>query len=609
MLRRLVPFFGRRVTILGTRGWIRVAFDRGVALGLLVLAAYTWLAPTHIVDGDNAELSTLGALGGVPHPTGYPLYMLWLRAMQWLPGANAAHTAALATAILGATSIVVLHAACRAWGARPVAATFACAIFAAAPTVAAISSEAEVFALNNLMVALILWLAATEGPLRGLARAGVLGLVAGLGLCDHVTCALVAPVGILGVVRGAREARHSGSGLPALALAVAGFVVGLAPYAYLAITAENARSWGRHIDSLRALWFHFLRQDYGGPGAFAPNRPPVPMLDNLAEFVRTLGRWWLYVPAVAGVAALGVRAVRRAATGETRVAWALLALTFLITGPLLVLRFNVELSGPGLFTVHRFYLLPALILALPVAVAVDRAGTWLIARVPGLAARRRLGDVLGLVAFVALLATSLPYLQAVHSPAVEQNVRNMLASLPEHAVVIVAEDDLDFGASYVQLVLGERRDVEVIMWYAVTRPATRERIERDLGFAIPKVGRDIFVAHFAGAVLASGRPLFVDGYQKHVLEAFPTYPFGILFRVLPKGSTLPSIREVFAKNRELYAHFVFGYPIPPADASWAARVHDRLVRPWQIIHDALVADGDDEDAAFALEMGRALLPR
>src|SRR3954471_5296389 len=132
--------------------------SRGVALGLLIMIAYLWLAPTHIVDGDNAELATLGAIGGVPHPTGYPLYMLWLRAMQWLPGANAAHTAALATAILGALSILVLHAACRAWGARPTAATLACAIFAAAPVVAEMNTEAEVFALNNLMAALILWL-------------------------------------------------------------------------------------------------------------------------------------------------------------------------------------------------------------------------------------------------------------------------------------------------------------------------------------------------------------------------------------------------------------------------------------------------------------------
>jgi hypothetical protein len=123
------------------------------------------------------------------------------------------------------------------------------------------------------------------------------------------------------------------------------------------------------------------------------------------------------------------------------------------------------------------------------------------------------------------------------------------------------------------------------------------------------VGSDIFVAHFAEAVLATGRPMFVDRFQKHVLEAFPSYPFGILFRVLPKGSERPPIREVFALNRDLYGKFELGYPNPPGDAPWPAAVHQRLAAPWQIIHDALVADHDDEDAAFALEMRRELLPR
>src|SRR5580692_6583945 len=98
---------------------LRAASERGFVLGAVVLAAYAWLAPAYIVDGDNAEFCTLGAVGGVPHPSGYPLYVLWLRATSWLPAGSAAHRAALATAVLGAAAVVVLHAACRAWGARP----------------------------------------------------------------------------------------------------------------------------------------------------------------------------------------------------------------------------------------------------------------------------------------------------------------------------------------------------------------------------------------------------------------------------------------------------------------------------------------------------------
>jgi hypothetical protein len=54
--------------------------------------------------------------------------VLWLRAWSWLPGTTAAHSAAIATAVLGALTVGVLHAACRAWGARPLAATCAVAI-------------------------------------------------------------------------------------------------------------------------------------------------------------------------------------------------------------------------------------------------------------------------------------------------------------------------------------------------------------------------------------------------------------------------------------------------------------------------------------------------
>src|SRR5262249_2275581 len=60
--------------------------DRGGLIALVALVGYVWLAPPWIVDGDNAELAVLGTVGGVAHPTGYPAYLLWLRATAWLPG-------------------------------------------------------------------------------------------------------------------------------------------------------------------------------------------------------------------------------------------------------------------------------------------------------------------------------------------------------------------------------------------------------------------------------------------------------------------------------------------------------------------------------------------
>lgn len=129
--------------------------DRGGLIALVALVGYVGLAPPHIVDGDGAEFATLGTAGGVAHPTGYPAYLLWLRAMAWLPGASPAHTAGIATAVLGAIQLVVLHAACRAWGARATAATFTVVIYAAGPLVLRYASQPEAFAMNQLVVATV----------------------------------------------------------------------------------------------------------------------------------------------------------------------------------------------------------------------------------------------------------------------------------------------------------------------------------------------------------------------------------------------------------------------------------------------------------------------
>ena len=51
---------------------LRLAFDRGGLVGLVALVAYGVLASPFIVDGDNAEFSTLAHTGGLAHPSGYP---------------------------------------------------------------------------------------------------------------------------------------------------------------------------------------------------------------------------------------------------------------------------------------------------------------------------------------------------------------------------------------------------------------------------------------------------------------------------------------------------------------------------------------------------------
>ena len=592
----------RPVSSGGLRDKLRkLAFERGGLVILVIAGVYAALTPTYIVDGENAEFSTLSVLGGAAHPSGYPLYVLWLRVWAWLPGASAAHTAGLATALLGVAACAVLHAACRAWGARPLAASLATAMFAAAPVVLRLHTEAEVFAMNNLVLALVLWLAAERGPVRGTARAVLLALVAGLGLCNHLTCALIAPVGILGVVRGVREAAAAPR---AIALAVAALLAGLAPYAYLLVAPSTPISWGQ-AGSLGDMIAFITRRDYGGPFAFAAEPgTTIDVVANLGAFVRTLGRGWLWLPGLLGVGVLGLHCVRAPDGGEPRRGWQLLAVSWLVAGPILVARFNIAPEGLGLLVCQRFYLVPLLLLAVPVALGLERVLAAVDRQVPD-----ALGAAMATALFVALAGVALPQHRAIASRSVEAGTLNLLRSLPPNAVVI-SRTDLRSAADYAQSVLGVRPDVVLVAWRMVPLRWYRDRLAaRGVTFDASAGGDAPLSLTVAEAVLATGRPLFVDLALGNVLQSYTTYPHGIVFRVLPHGATQLSLDEIVALNKELYAAFDLDYPHPGPDDGHPVGIHDKYAATWAILAKALADTGRAREAHDAAELARELAPR
>jgi hypothetical protein len=589
--RNAVTAHGDIVVIL-RRPLLSNAVERSWPIGLCALIAYIAAASPHIIDGDSAELATLGALGGRAHPSGYPLYVLWLRLWSWLPGATAAHTAALATAILGALTIAALHAACRAWGVRPLATTVSVAIVGAAPVVLRYACEAEVFALNNLVAALVVWLAGANGPLRGHWRGAALGLVAGAGLANHLTCVLVAPLGVLGVVRAVRESRAARDArIITYALPLAGLAVGVLPYAYLAI-ADGPASWGT-VSTPSDLIAILLRRDYGGADSFLFNGAAVPLATRIAACLATIGRSWLWLPAIAGAAMLAVR-IRRPA-GESRWAWSLLAASVVLAGPVLASQFNIDPHGLGLYVCERFHLLPTLLLAVPIAAALDLA----CARLPHPTA----ATALALLGFAALSIAGLPRLARTHSPAMERGVQNLLRSLPGGAIAVVIADDHCAGGRYLQLVRGERPDVALVCagllplpWY---RAAWAAR-----GLTMPSSSG----SRLGEALLATGRPVFVDPFLGGVLAAFPSYPSGILRRVLPHTAAPPPATDVAALNRDRFHGFDLDYPRPGRDDGYATLAHQRYAGTWAAIARALDATGDHDGARDARDVARQLLP-
>jgi hypothetical protein len=80
-------------------------------------------------------------------------------------------------------------------------------------------------------------------------------------------------------------------------------------------------------------------------------------------------------------------------------------------------------------------------------------------------------------------------------------------------------------------------------------------------------------------------------------------------KVLPKGSQLPTIDEIFAENKRLYERFRFDYPVPGDDDEFATMIHQRYAGPWTLLANKLAAAGKHDDAAWALEAARTIGPQ
>lgn len=612
-----------------TDGWKSSRADRAIALlALAVLGAvYLATAGRFVLGGDNGEFATIAATGGVAHPSGYPLYSIYLRLTSWMPGTSAAHSAALATALLGVGAVAMIRTACRSWGASCGSATTTATLLGVSPLLWKMATHAEVFALHALLAAAIV---AACGPFFRVAparRVALLGLLAGLGLCNNHSIVMIAPLGLFVAVTSARRAARP---LRAVAGGLIGLAVGLLPYLYTFVVGRRSAdmlSWG-NTGTLSGLWAHFTRADYGtaqlaiSDAGATPAAHAVRLAAHLAIelyvapliFV-VLGFVTLLVTSSRGtpqpLAADSSEAVplplhRRTVRGprpERRSRWSLPApsvpnalgwaylMAFLTAGPVFVALFNLPLESLALLIVERFYLLPLVLLSVPLALGMDRLFGRILAPV----------DVQGPVVIgVACIGLFLSYdaVREHHRPDVEQYLENSLRTAADNSVLLGTGDHRVYGFWYERYVEQNRTDVLYVDVMLLHYPWYRERIERALGFPLEGVSEDtVDTRRVAASVLARARPLYMTNrFSDGISRSFATYPIGTLIRVLPPGSRPPPPEQLEAMNVDVAIRYTYP-PTDPVDPDgWAAHVQLDYTRPWQALANAYDAMGRPADA-------------
>lgn len=380
-----------------------------VALGVYLLTLAPDLSWANAAT-DGGELITAAVTLGIPHPPGYPLYVILGKLFSLLPLGTVAWRFNLLSAVCGALAVGCLVLAIgRFQGSRipPAAATAAALLFGFMPLVWSQAVVAEVYTLNLLLLAVFL-LAWSRGGASGWS-----GFWLGLAITTHLTSLLMAPALLVGRGRGR---------------AVAGLALGLTPLLLLPWLArgDSPVVWGRP-DDLAGWWWLVSGRLY------AANIQPAIDSERWLTLLRALA----FGPAALVVAnrSLDRPLARFTATAGERGATLMLGAIALAYGAFGLLYATADAA---------VMLLPGLMI-----------GALLLA--PRLAALGRVA--LLLPALLALVAYPVPKTNSSEPRALAEA---LFQAAPTNAILLAPGDRTVFTLWYFQHVEGRRPDVILV---------------------------------------------------------------------------------------------------------------------------------------------------
>ena len=473
--------------------------------------------------GDGVELTLAAWSLGVPHPTGYPLYMMLGHGFIRLLGGTDPHfamtvfSAALLAGSAGLICAIARRSGLRAGGSPSPAAALGGAfalLVAVGRTVWEHATFPEVYPLTLLIAVLIIMVAATPAGAASPRRVFTMALLAGLGALNHYSIAALYPLAGLWLLAAIVHAPRRGR---IAAIAVAGVLLGLAGLLYLPLraAADPLFNWGdpssarRFIEHVRGHMYRDLMKI---------DLSLLPMLAS--RWLAWWGRLWL--PAAVESTGMAIAAGLLPLGGAV--------------GGLVALTRRERLLGAGLlgsigvtFLFSIAYTIgdidPYFLPALPAA-----AIGWLHCALP---LRRRAAAAAAGAALLACGAVAWNYRIIDKSGdifAFSYGAR-LLEHLPPRALLITESDAPPSMVWYEQHVNGKRTDVVVVPLGIIMSdwvPKMIERLGAPPGFyrfddPHPKSIND-FQAEIVGNLIL---PAMADG--RRVFTSDLEFPYGRIF--------------------------------------------------------------------------------
>jgi hypothetical protein len=212
-------------------------FPLGIVLILGLVYLLTMAPGLSWANGgaDGGDFITAVAVNGVPHPTGYPLYLIIGKIFQWLPAGNLAYRTNLLSAFFTILATLVVYQTIFYFQKESkyggISSAIAALMFGLSPLVWSQAVITEVYGLQSLLTIGILYQTISMGnkPNQDFLR----GLLFGLALGNHITTIFLLPLLLLD-----SEEFHISS-KSHLLIRIFGMLVGSTVYLILPFRAAN----------------------------------------------------------------------------------------------------------------------------------------------------------------------------------------------------------------------------------------------------------------------------------------------------------------------------------------------------------------------------------
>lgn len=441
-----------------------------------------------IFGGDVGDLVTASLVGGVAHPPGYPLFLMLGNLFGRLPiDIEPVSKVGLVSVISSLGSLYLYSRIVGQFTSNNLIKIISTSILGLSYLFWLYTELPEVFALNVLLSLGVVYNILKYNTELKLSQLLIAFLILGLGLSNHHSIILLAPL-ILTILIGRRKElfkyKYKLILLPLIT------IVGLLPYLYLPIAAsfKPEVNWNS-INSLESLIKHILRVDYGTFSAGVFNAP----FSETKQIIIKVYFQSLIASITLPVLFISLLGIIKGLKDQRRIVVGLL-LSFVVSGPFFVTYAGFPLTGYFVLGVaERFYLLSQVLLLLFLPFGLVGIYQFLI-RV--FSKRLYAKILLSVFILIPIFMLKVNYQKTDLSKSrIGTNfAKDLVRNIPKNSVVFLSGDTRSFNSWYTHFILKNRTDIEFVQIgdFGITN-TTFEKERRQMQVATGATPQDVFI--------------------------------------------------------------------------------------------------------------------